>query len=153
MVESINNVLNTTTETKKDNAGRNAAIAGGLGLIGGGATGYLTKQIYKDDKFTDEFIKNFRNEILNQACEDKADRKALKEMINLGDNPSIDELKKFMKKHLDFVKSKNKNIDINTILNSEYQDDFINLCKETKKSLLEAIQIGEEKLLTYFDKA
>ena len=56
MVEGVNN-FQTVPVQKTDNAGRNAAIAGTLGIAGGGTAGYLTKQIIKDGEIKDEFVK------------------------------------------------------------------------------------------------
>ena len=59
MVEGVNNVQ-TVPVQKADNAGRNAAIAGALGVVGGGTAGYMTKQILKDGEFKDEFVKEVK---------------------------------------------------------------------------------------------
>ena len=150
MVEGVNSIQNKPIQKNKNNAAANAVVAGSLGAIGGGAAGYLTKQIYKDDKFTDEFIKQFRNEALDQACKDDASRKAVKAMINLKDNPSLDEVKNYISKYRNIFTD---NVDdIDTFLKGA-NEEILNLFTSSKNLILDAIKEGEEILPNFYDKA
>ena len=102
MVEGINNIQ-TQNIQKNDNAGRNAVLAGAVGAIGGGTAGYLTKQIIKDGEIKDEFVKEAKKQVINILGENKAERKAVKALYNLEDNPAIDTVKKFFKQNKKFI--------------------------------------------------
>ncbi len=152
MVESVNNI-NTNTQNvqqKKDNAARNATLAGSVGLIGGGTTGYLTKQIYKDDKFTDQFIKQFRNDCIDMTNSDKDTKKAIKSMLKMEDNPSIDAIKKYMRKYKNLFTDNAKDME-DFLKNAD--NKIAELFTSTKNSITGALQKGEEQLPKYYDKA
>lgn len=97
MTEQVGAVQPQVVTQKKDNAVRNTAIAGGTGLIAGGAAGYATKQIMKNNEFTDEFVKEAHNQILNTMFKDNDDTKLAKAIFNMDENPTIDAIKKFLK--------------------------------------------------------
>ena len=136
MVEGVNNIQ-TQSIQKKDNAGRNAAIAGAVGAIGGGTAGYLTKQIIKDGEIKDEFVKEAKKQVINILGEDKADRKILKALYNMEDNPAIDTVKKFLKQNKKFIE-KIDDIKVADLLkkpDNEIMDYFNQINKAFSKAL------------------
>ena len=150
MVEGVNSIQNKPVQKNKNNAAANAVVAGSFGAIGGGAAGYLTKQIYKDDKFTDEFLKQFRNECINMTDSDKETKKAIKSMLKLEDNPSIDAIKKYMIKYKKIFTDDAADMD-SFLKNAD--DRIVELFTSTRDSILNAIQSGEEVLPKFYDKA
>ena len=154
MVESIGNVQPQSVQVKKDNAGRNAAIAGGVGLVGGGATGYLTKQIFKDDKFTDEFVKETAKDFLAKVSDDKHERKVLQALYDIEDNPSIDTIKKFFKnnkKHLEKIGDESA-IDILKKSDDEIMSAFLDLKTDFNENIKTTLDQIPDDLLNLFDK-
>ncbi len=103
MVEQIGTVQPQATTQKKDNTIRNTAIAGGAGLIAGGTTGYMTKQIMKDNKFTDQFVKEVRKQILEDAGISKNEQKFITAMCKMDENPAIDSIKNFFRKNTKYL--------------------------------------------------
>lgn len=98
MVEAINNVQ-TPVVTKKDNALRNGLIAAVVGAGIGDVAGYQLKQIVKDGAFTDEFIKETQNQFITSMSDTKAEKDVIIDLQNMGENPQIDAVRKFFKKH------------------------------------------------------
>lgn len=80
-----------------DNRGRNAAIGAGVGLVGGGAAGYLTKSILKDGNFTDEFV---NKAILAGAKDDQTKNvvNATRKISELAEDAPVDKMKKVLSK-------------------------------------------------------
>ncbi len=136
MVEGVNNVQ-TVPVQKADNAGRNAAIAGALGVVGGGTAGYMTKQILKDGEFKDEFVKEVKKQVINILGEDKIDRKSLKALYNMEDNPAIDTVKKFLKQNKKFIEKVDdvKVADLLKKPDNEIMDYFNQINKAFSKEL------------------
>lgn len=93
MVDAVNGV---------DNRGRNAAIGAGVGLVGGGATGYLTKSILKDGNFTDEFI---HKAVLAGAKDDETKNvvNIARKISEVADDAPVDKMKKVLSKFGDSV--------------------------------------------------
>ena len=106
--------------------------------------------IYKDDKFTDEFLKQFRNECINMTDSDKETKKAIKSMLKLEDNPSIDAIKKYMIKYKKIFTDDAADMD-SFLKNAD--DRIVELFTSTRDSILNAIQSGEEVLPKFYDKA
>ena len=136
MVEGVNNVQ-TVPVQKADNAGRNAVIAGALGVVGGGTAGYMTKQILKDGEFKDEFVKEVKKQVINILGEDKIDRKSLKALYNMEDNPAIDTVKKFLKQNKKFIEKVDdvKVADLLKKPDNEIMDYFNQINKAFSKAL------------------
>lgn len=126
MVEAINNVQ-TPVGTKKDNALRNGLIAAVVGAGIGDVAGYQLKQIVKDGAFTDEFIKETQNQFITSMCDTKAEKDAIIALLNMGENPQIDAVRKFLKKHAIGVVGEEYANDIKEILqksDSEIMKEF-----------------------------
>lgn len=104
MVDNIKNTQPPITQ-KKDNTARNTAIATGIGLAGGGSIGYLTKQIYKNDQFTDEFINEINKQTINYFGNNKKERKFLNNLSKLDDNATLSTIKKFLKNNKKFIET------------------------------------------------
>ena len=90
---------------KQDTAGRNATIAGTIGLVGGGTAGYMTKQIYKDNKFTDEFIKEIGKQHINSIDITNDQKKFLKDFL-IKNNPRVETIKKFLNDNKENINDK-----------------------------------------------
>ncbi len=153
MAESVNNIQPAVT-VKNDNAGRNAAIGGAVGLVGLGTVGYTTKKIFKDDKFTDEFIKEVKNSTIDNLIEDKDQRKGIKSLLSMEENPSIDKIKKFIKNNKKyFEKETGKKVsDILKESDDDIKNAFITKLKpqcDILKGKLDAV-VG--RILDLFDK-
>lgn len=153
MAESVNNIQPAVT-VKNDNAGRNAAIGGAVGLVGLGTVGYTTKKIFKDDKFTDEFIKEVKNSTIDNLIEDKDQRKVIKSLLSMEENPSIDKIKKFIKNNKKyFEKETGKKVsDILKESDDDIKNAFITKLKpqcDILKGKLDAV-VG--RILDLFDK-
>ncbi len=153
MAESVNNIQPAVT-VKNDNAGRNAAIGGAVGLVGLGTVGYTTKKIFKDDKFTDEFIKEVKNSTIDNLIEDKDQRKVIKSLLSMEENPSIDKIKKFIKNNKKyFEKETGKKVsDILKESDDDIKNAFITKLKpqcDILKGKLDAV-VGQ--ILDLFDK-
>lgn len=82
----------------KDNTNRNTAIATGVGAVGGGIAGYMSKNILKNGEFTDEFVKQANNNLFDVFYKDDPGKDLMKDLCNLGDEPNIKQSKKFLKK-------------------------------------------------------
>ncbi len=79
---------------KRDYSFRNAAISGGIGFIGGGIPAYIRKQIVKrHGGFTDEFIREVSYQVAGTPEEDKFGRQLIKNMIELPDDASLEQIK------------------------------------------------------------
>ena len=153
MAESVNNIQPAVT-VKNDNAGRNAAIGGAVGLVGLGTVGYTTKKIFKDDKFTDEFIKEVKNSTVDNFTEDKDQRKVIKSLLSMEENPSIDKIKKFIKNNKKYIEKEtgNKVSDILKESDDDIKNAFITKLKpqcDILKGKLDAV-VGQ--ILDLFDK-
>ncbi len=138
MVESVNNIQ-TQSIQKKDNAGRNATVAGAIGLVSGGTAGYMTKQIFKDDKFTDEFIKETKKQALHSIVDDKNEKKALNTLLNIEDNPTIDTAKKFFKNNKKYIETIIGNGTIDDSLKGS-DEDILDTFKGVKQNFDENIK-------------
>ena len=153
MAESVNNIQPAVT-VKNDNAGRNAAIGGAVGLVGLGTVGYTTKKIFKDDKFTDEFIKEVKNSTIDNLIEDKDQRKGIKSLLSMEENPSIDKIKKFIKNNKKYFEKETgkKASDILKESDDDIKNAFITKLKpqcDILKGKLDAV-VG--RILDLFDK-
>lgn len=104
MVKGVNNIQ-TQRMQKQDTAGRNATIAGTIGLVGGGTAGYMTKQIYKDNKFTDEFIKEIGKQHINSIDITNDQKKFLKDFL-IKNNPRVETIKKFLNDNKENINDK-----------------------------------------------
>ncbi len=153
MVEGINNIQ-TQNIQKKDNAGRNAVLAGAVGAIGGGTAGYLTKQIIKDGEIKDEFVKETKKQVINILGENKAERKAVKALYNLEDNPAIDTVKKFLKQNKKFIE-KIDDIKVADLLkksDNEVMDYFNQINKAFAKELKTRLDELPELMQSWLEK-
>lgn len=141
MVEQVGTTQPQVINQKKDNAVRNSAIAGGAGLIAGGTAGYMTKQIMKDNKFTDKFVKEVRKQVLNDAGVEKNEQKFITAMLKIEENPTIDTIRNFFKNNTKYL--------------SEEFDDISGLLKnasdeELRESFSHIREIFNEKIKPAF---
>lgn len=148
MVEGVNNIQ-TQNIQKKDNAVQNAAIAGGVGVVGGGTAGYMTKQIFKDDKFTDEFIKESKKQLVNTKTDDKNLRKIIINLFNMEDNPTIKSIKKFFRNNKAFFEQIDKE-EFDNILKSEKK--ILDTFQQLKKGLNDEFSGNFDEISKFFDK-
>ncbi len=153
MVESVNNVQPVVT-VKNDNAGRNAAIGGAVGLVGLGSVGYSTKKIFKDDNFTDEFIKEVNKSMINGIADDKSERKIMNSLLSMEENPSIDKIKKFLKNHKKYIEKESgeKIADVLKQTDDDIKDTFNMIKEQFDKNIKSELNEVSESLTNLFDK-
>ena len=103
MADSLN--IQPQIAPKKDNTKRNVAIATGVGAVGGGAIGYITKNVMKNGELTDEFTKKLIDNALKETYKgDKTTIKLTKDVLKLAENPTAETVKQLIKKHAKYFK-------------------------------------------------
>ena len=143
MVEAVNGTVPVVS--KKDNTLRNTAIGTGVGLVGGGATGYLTKNILKNGELTDEFVKEYAHTMI-ETQEKSLDAgkdviKMVKECYDLGEDFSTSDARKFYKKYAKVAQIDDKTI--NAVLDQP-DEKFIEAMKEFRSRILDAKNTGNK---------
>lgn len=108
MVEAVNNTQQTqqkTTTFNLYNAPRNAAIGTGLGLVGAGAVGYMTKSLVDGDKLSDQFVKEVQKQFIDIHTPNPLGKKLYKDFLNLKEELNFIDIKKFLKDNKTIVES------------------------------------------------
>lgn len=123
MVDAVKNI---STSNYQDNTNRNTGIATVVGAAGGYLAGAKTKKIYKNGEFTDEFIKQLSDTMIDNLVKNKevdAERaKRAKEALALGENPDINKVKEYFKKYAKSIE--------------EYEGEIDDILKKTDAEIL-----------------
>ena len=109
MVETVKNV-NTTQQKPPEtfnlyNAPRNAAIGAGLGLVGTGTVGYMTKSFVDGDKLSDQFIKEVKKQFVDIHTPNPIGKKLYKDFLNLKEELNFVDIKNFLKNNRTIVEA------------------------------------------------
>ena len=135
MVEGVNNVVSQNQVPNKDNTVRNTAIATSVGAVGGGVTGWMTKKVFKDNDFTDEFVRTVRERVIKTAPNESKELNAIVDLLNLceSDNVNTKNVKKFIKKHSELLKE----TDAYERISNASDNDLVTIFREEVDGILE----------------
>lgn len=109
MVEAVKNV-NTTQQKPPEtfnlyNAPRNATIGAGLGFVGTGAAGYMTKSFVDGDKLSDQFVKEVKKQFVDIHTPNPIGKKLYKDFLNLKEELNFVDIKNFLKNNRTIVEA------------------------------------------------
>lgn len=136
MVENVSSVVSQNQVSNNDNTVRNMAIATSVGVVGGGATGWMTKKIFKDNDFTDEFVRTVRTKMIIENTVDSKEMEACTaDLLNLLESDNIDtkNVKKFIKKYAEVLKDSDEYERISKASDS----DLVAVFKEATEGVIE----------------
>lgn len=138
------NSVNTNNVENKNNTARNTAIGAGVGLVGGGTVGYITKSLIKDNEFTDEFVLSTVKKMAEKS-KDKESFNIVKKFLKFDENTPADKLKKFFAKNADTWKFGYNAEEINKMSEAQIKDVFKEL-KELVKDRLDLSRLSIDKV-------
>lgn len=138
------NSVNTNNVENKNHTARNTAIGAGVGLVGGGTAGYLTKSLIKDNEFTDEFVLSTTKKMVEKS-KDKESFNIVKKFLKFDENTPTDKLKKFFAKNADTWKFGYNAEEINKMSEAQIKDVFKEL-KELVKDRLDLSRLGMDRV-------
>lgn len=105
MVEAVNNTKPKTTTFNPYNPTRNTVLGSGVGLIGGGAIGYMTKSLVDGDKLSDKFVKEVQSQFVEQFIPSPFGKKLIKDFVNLKEELNFLDIKNFLKRNRTVVEA------------------------------------------------
>ena len=149
MVDSVS--IQPQVVIKKDNTIRNTAIAGSIGAVAGGVTGYIAKSLIKDGELTDGFVKELTDEILKSSSNGSAGYRAAKDLIKLDSNSSIDAFKSFIRKHAKVLELDGKKLEEELKLVDESFDYFGDYVEKDKNEIIEDINARTQAVKECYD--
>lgn len=138
------NSVNTNKVENNNHTVRNTAIGAGVGLVGGGTAGYLTKSLIKDNEFTDEFVLSTVKKMAEKS-KDKESFNIVKKFLKFDENTPTDKLKKFFAKNADTWEIGYKAEEINKMSEAQIKGVFKEL-KELVKNRLDISRLSMESV-------